>query len=90
MEVLNKMDIVMYIIPGCKYCMHAKELFKRAGVEYSHYVVGKDITKTELLKQYPLAQGYPFILIDGQHIAGGLTETAKIFIQKGLVRPNKK
>jgi glutaredoxin 3 len=84
------MDIVMYSIPGCKYCEHAKELFKRANVDYNHYVVGKDITKTDLLKKYPLAQGYPYIIIDGEPIIGGLTATAKIFLEKGLVTAKKK
>ena len=77
----------MYSIPGCSYCKHAKELFRRAGVEYTHYVVGKDLTKTELLEKYPLAHGYPYIIIDGEPVVGGLTETAKIFLSKGLVKP---
>lgn len=79
----------MYSIPGCKYCDHAKELFRRAGVDYRHYVVGKDITKTELLEQYPLAQGYPYIILDGEPVVGGLTATAKIFLDKGLVSVKK-
>jgi glutaredoxin len=83
----NNMDIVMYSIPGCNYCLHAKELFRRAKVDYKHYVVGKDLTKTELLEKYPLAHGYPYIIIDGEPIPGGLTETAKIFLAKGLVKP---
>lgn len=83
----NDMDIVMYSIPGCNYCLHAKELFRRAKVDYKHYVVGKDLTKTELLEKYPLAHGYPYIIIDGEPIPGGLTETAKIFLAKGLVKP---
>jgi glutaredoxin len=81
----KNMDIVMYSIPGCAYCSHAKELFRRAEVDYEHYIVGKDLTRTELLEKYPLAYGYPYIIIDGEPIAGGLVETVKLFVQKGLV-----
>jgi len=84
------MDIVMYSIPGCKYCAHAKELFKRANLDYTHYRVGKDVTKTELLEKYPLAKGYPYIIIDGEPIPGGLTQTAKLLLDKGLVSPKRK
>lgn len=76
----------MYSIPGCKYCTHAKELFRRANVEYKNYIVGKDLTKTELLEKYPLANGYPYIVIDGEPIVGGVVETAKLFLKKGLVK----
>jgi len=85
----NDMDIIMYSIPGCDYCSHAKELFRRSEVEYTQYIVGRDLTKSELLKKYPLAHGYPYIIIDGEPIVGGLVATAKLFVEKGLIKSKK-
>lgn len=83
------MDIIMYSIPGCDYCSHAKELFRRSNVDYTHYIVGRDLTKSELLEKYPLAHGYPYIIIDGEPIVGGLVATVKLFVEKGLVKSKK-
>lgn len=83
------MKIVIYSIPGCKYCVHAKALMERASLEYTMYTVGKDLTKDALVKKYPLAQGFPYIVIDEEPI-GGLTQTAKYLLDKGLVSSDKK
>jgi glutaredoxin 3 len=81
------MLITIYSIPGCKYCDHAKELFERASVEWEE-VVCIDSNKDRLKKDYPDALAYPWIIIDGQPV-GGLVETAKLFLQKGLVSSKK-
>jgi glutaredoxin len=83
------MDIVIYSIPGCKYCVHAKALMERASLEYTMYTVGTDLNKNDLLKKYPLAHGFPYIIIDGEPI-GGLTQTAKYLVDKGIVSSTKK
>lgn len=83
------MKIQIYTIPGCGYCDHVKELMVRANLDYEHYQVGKDIAQPDLLKQYPLAKGYPYVIIDGEPV-GGLTQTAKYLIDKGLVSSRKK
>lgn len=83
------MEITIYTIPGCSYCTHVKELMRRADLPYQHFLVGKDITKADLLKNYPLAQGFPYVIIDGEPV-GGLTQTAKYLVDKGLVSSKKK
>jgi hypothetical protein len=40
-------------------------------------------------EKFPFAGGYPYVVIDGKEI-GGLVETAKLFLEKGLVEPPKK
>jgi glutaredoxin 3 len=78
------MEIKAYTTRGCFYCEKLKELFSRADVEYQMLTVGEDITKEEFLNEYPHVTGYPYVIIDGE-IVGGLVETAKLFLQKGLV-----
>jgi hypothetical protein len=62
---------------------------KRANLEYSSYVVGQDITKETMIQKYPLAKGYPYVIIDGE-VIGGLHQTAKFLIDKGVVSSKKK
>tara|TARA_Y100000004_G_scaffold104429_1_gene117201 strand:- start:330 stop:581 length:252 start_codon:yes stop_codon:yes gene_type:complete len=83
------MKIQIFTIPGCSYCDKVKVLMKRANLEYNSYVVGQDITKETMIKRYPLAKGYPYVIIDGEAI-GGLHQTAKFLIDKGLVSSRKK
>ncbi len=82
------MEIIIYTTEGCFYCEKIKELCVRANVEYTSYLVGTDIEQKEFVKKYPLAQGYPYVIIDGE-IVGGLVETARLFLKKGLVSSGK-
>jgi glutaredoxin len=83
------MKISIYTIPGCSYCTKVKELMVRADLEYEHFLVGTDLTREELIRSYPLAKGFPYVIIDGQPV-GGLTQTAKYLMDKGLVKSRKK
>jgi glutaredoxin len=83
------MDIQIYKTTGCGYCVKIIELMNRAGVEYTDYVVGRDLTLEEFKQQYPLAKGFPFVIIDNQ-VIGGLIETVKYFVEKKLVSSRKK
>ena len=56
--------------------------------EYTSYLVGEDITKEALEKKYPLAKGYPYVIIDGKPI-GALIELAKHLVKEGLVSARK-
>ena len=82
------MDIKIYSSPGCFYCDQAKELCKRAEVEYESIEIGTDITRTEFLELYPGVQTSPHIIIDGK-VVGSLIETAKYFLKEGLISANK-
>ena len=83
------MKIDIYTIPGCTYCDKVKILMKRANLEYSSYVVGQDIPRDTMIKQYPLAKGYPYVIIDGEPV-GGLAQTAKYLLDHGIVITRKK
>ena len=83
------MEIVAYTNPGCSHCGTLKKLFKRAGAEYTEVVIDRDISFQLFREKFPFAGGYPYVVIDGEEI-GGLVETAKLFLEKGLVEPPKK
>ena len=83
------MEIVAYTNPGCSHCTTLKKLFHRAQVEYTEVTIGRDINFQLFNAQFPKAQGYPYVIIDGQEI-GGLVETAKLFLEKGLVESPSK
>ena len=78
------MDIKIYSSPGCFYCDQAKELCKRAEVEYESIEIGTDITRTEFLELYPGVDTSPHIIIDGK-VIGTLVDTAKYFLKEGLI-----
>ena len=83
------MEIIIYTTEGCYYCEQIKELCTRANVKYTSYLVGsKDISQQDFLTKYPFATGYPYVIIDGE-IVGGLVETARLFLKKGLVSSGK-
>tara|TARA_R100000742_G_C4229168_1_gene51132 strand:+ start:413 stop:673 length:261 start_codon:yes stop_codon:yes gene_type:complete len=86
------MDIKMYAQVGCRFCTNLEELFRRADLEYTKIVVGNKANQCpmDLFKEkYPEVLGFPFVVIDGEQI-GGLVETAKLFLDKGLVSSRKK
>ena len=61
----------------------------RAGVPYNSTLVGTDITREEFKELYPKASGFPYVIVDDEPI-GGLMETVKLFVEKGLVSSKKK
>jgi len=82
------MEIKLYTKPGCKYCRQAKILFERANLQYEEVnCIGDNAEK--LKEDYPDATGFPWVIIDGE-VVGPLTETAKLFLEKGLVTSPQK
>ena len=82
------MEILIYTTSGCFYCNQAKQLCRRANVDYRTQEVGVDITREDFTTSYPHVKAYPYVIIDGNEI-GGLVETAKFFLKEGLVSVNK-
>ena len=81
-------DITIYTVAGCTYCEKIKELMHRANTEYNTIMVGKDMTREEFKIKYPFVSGFPFTVVDGVEV-GGLVETVKLFVEKGLVSSKK-
>ena len=83
------MDILVYTTSGCKYCSQVKELLQRADLEYKEVLVNTPELKMEMVSKYPQAKTYPHVIIDGESV-GGLVDTAKLFLEKGLVKAKSK
>jgi hypothetical protein len=61
----------------------------RAGInDYKEINIPRDIMKEDFKIKFPFATGYPYVIIDGKEI-GGLVETVKYFVDKGLVTSRK-
>jgi len=82
------MEIIAYTTTGCFYCDQLKELFRRADVKYQMVIIDSEDDREQFRKDFPRAGGYPYVLVDGQHV-GGLVETAKLLLEKGLVSSPK-
>ena len=80
------MNIKVYSTPGCFYCEKLKELFERADItDYEEQIC---ISSDEIRAIYPEAGSFPYVIIDGE-VVGGLVETAKLFVEKGIVSTKK-
>lgn len=80
------MKIKVYSTPSCFYCKQLKELFERANItDYEEQVC---TSGDEVRADYPDANSFPYVIIDGEEI-GGLVQTAKLFLEKGLVSSKK-
>ena len=85
------MDIIIYTNEGCIWCARTKELMARANVEYTEVkwadlgIESQLALKSKYGKQLG---GFPVVIIDDEFI-GGLVETAKLFLKKGLVTSSK-
>ena len=85
------MDIKIYTNEGCIWCTRTKELMARANVEYTEVkwadlgIESQLALKSKYGKQL---SGFPVVIIDDELI-GGLIETAKLFLKKGLVTSSK-
>lgn len=82
------MEIVIYTKPGCGYCSQIKELMRRAELEYKEVNVNTPELREEFYQHYPDAKSYPYVIIDREPV-GGLVETAKLFVERGLVSSKK-
>lgn len=88
------MEITAYTSTGCYYCIQLKELFRRANLEYKALECNDTSEELQenwdfLKKNYPDVHSFPFVVIDGE-VIGGIVETAKYLINKGLISPPRK
>jgi len=82
-------SITVYSTEGCFYCEQMKLLMDRAKLSFNEVRFSTDQERDEFMKKYPDVKGYPYVIIDGEPI-GGLVETAKVLLQKGLISAKEK
>ena len=81
------MQIKIYTNEGCMWCTRTKELMARASVEYTEVNWSKITVEEQVKLKEDLGDkliSFPVVFIDDEFV-GGLIETAKIFLKKGLV-----
>lgn len=54
----------------CPWCVLAKELAEKHGVEYVYQTLYEDISVQDLLEEVPNASTVPVIFVDSEHIGG--------------------
>jgi glutaredoxin 3 len=64
-------DVVLYTKPGCPYCMAAKSLFERKGVDFTEIVASNDPEKkAEMVEKSGGKATFPQIFVGGKHLGG--------------------
>jgi glutaredoxin 3 len=58
---------------NCPYCVQAKTLLSKKGIEFEERKIGQGYTKEDLLESVPNARSVPQIFLDGE-LVGGFTE----------------
>jgi len=77
------MEVTIYSLNGCKYCVLAEELMQRVKVDYQKVIVNQDISSEDFKDQYDNGtNSFPQIYIDGKNY-GGLVEAIRHFQSLG-------
>lgn len=64
-------DVVLYTKPGCPYCIAAKALLAKKGVEFTEIVASNDPEKKqEMIQRSGGRMTFPQIFIGDQHVGG--------------------
>jgi len=76
-------NIIVYSTAYCPYCVRAKQLFERKGVEYQEFMVDSDPKLMQEMIERSQRRTVPQIFINDQSI-GGYDELAHLDIQGKL------
>ena len=65
-------NIVIYSKPNCNWCVNAKELMNRLGLQYDEKILEQDYTREELRKLVPenLPLTVPQIFVYNKRVGG--------------------
>ncbi|HVO82845.1 MAG TPA: glutaredoxin family protein [Syntrophobacteria bacterium] len=63
-------NVELYTTSWCPYCTKARDFFRSRGVPFTEYDVEKDKEAAQRYRQMNSRGGVPFVVIDGQRIAG--------------------
>lgn len=75
------MTAIIWSKDDCPFCVQAKALLTRKGIEYEEKKIGDGYTKEDLLKEVPDARTVPQIFIDGELIGGFKELSTKLMSQ---------
>jgi glutaredoxin 3 len=64
-------NVEIYTWSRCPFCIRAKALLDKKGVDYTEYCIdGDEAARTEMAKRSNGRRSLPQIFIDGQHVGG--------------------
>ena len=67
----TKKKIEIYTTTHCPYCVKAKALFQKKGVEYIEINVDDDTERQKMIQLTGGARSVPQIFVDGEFLPGG-------------------
>jgi glutaredoxin len=62
--------ITIYSKDNCSFCDKAKNLLRIKQIAFEEFKIGRDITREEVLEQFPYQKTVPIILDEGRLIGG--------------------
>ena len=77
------MNIEIYSLPNCKYCIEAKSLLKSKNLEYISHEINSLEDRENIKQKFPNARTAPIILINDIHI-GGYTQLQEYLNDKNI------
>jgi glutaredoxin 3 len=63
--------VEIYTTTFCPYCVKAKGLFAKKGIQYSEVNVDEDAARQAMVERTGGAKSVPQIFVDGQFLSGG-------------------
>lgn len=70
--------ITIYSKPDCNYCIKSKAFMNKHNIKFQEFLMGRDVTREEILEQFPQMKTLPIILNEGTLI-GGYTNLLEYF-----------
>ena len=64
------MNIIIYLIPKCKFCIEAVNFLKSKNIKFTEFDVSKDPEKAEEMKKKSGQSNVPVLDIDNKIITG--------------------
>lgn len=64
------MKAIMWSKTHCPYCVAAKELLTKLGIDYEERIIGQGYTREQFFESNPGAKTVPQIYLHDKHIGG--------------------
>lgn len=78
-------DITLYTRPSCSECVKAKNLLKDNQISFKEIEIDKDISRDELLEQFPSAKVLPLIVLTHKAIFNGYPGLVEYLNEEGML-----
>lgn len=62
--------IDIYTKDDCVFCAQAKTFMQKKKIEYTEHLIGRDITREELIERFPQMKTVPIVVDDGKLLGG--------------------